>query len=136
MSMYSDQQFSEKPSKVQAIAIMTLIDGIINCIWGLILAFSLFAGGLSATIATWGVGFCCMFTPFLGLLPLTLGIFEIIYGIKLLGNPPRRFNVQTLAILQIINVITLAGWSAVIGILNLVFYNEPEVKVFIDSLPS
>lgn len=129
MSMYADQQFSEKPGKAQAIAIMTLVNGIINVLWAIGLAFSFLIGAFG----TFGFTLCCV--P-ISIYTLVVGIIEIISGVKLLGNPPRRFDVKTIAILEIINILSLAAPSLVIGILNLVFYNEPEVKVYIDSLPS
>ena len=116
--------------KVQAIAIITLVSGILNVIWGI--GFTLF-GGTSLVIATVGIGLLCI--PFF-LLPIVLGIFEIVYGAKLLANPPKKFKVQTIAILEIIAIITGSTTSLVAGILNLVFYNDPATKNFIDSLPN
>jgi len=123
---YQGQNYVEKPGKVQAIAIMTLINGILNVLWGI---------GLTLVIifSTLGIGLLC--AP-LTILPSVLGAFEIYFGIKLLGNPPRKFPVQTIAILQICTILFGDIIGPVIGILNLVFYNEPPVKKFIESLPS
>lgn len=129
MSMYSDQQFSEKPGKAQAIAIMTLVNGILNILWGISVAFGFFIGAFG----TFGFALCCL--P-ISLYPIGVGIFEIISATKLLGNPPRKFDVKTIAILEIVNIVVLAVPSLVVGILNLVFYNEPDVRTYIDSLPS
>ena len=141
---YTDQQLDQKPGKVQAIAIMTLIDGIVNVLYGFFLAILILVVGGTAAItfvaATLGLGAICApiacILPLLGLLPITLGIFEIIAGAKLMRIPPRKFNVKLIAILQIVNIITGAVWSLAVGILNLVFYNEPENQSYIDSLPS
>ena len=118
--------YPPKPGKVQAIAIMTLINGILNILWGIGLTGSVVLGTL-------GVGLLC--AP-LTILPLVLGIFEIIGGVKLMGEPPRKFNVQTIAILEIVAILAGDGISLIVGILNLVFYNEPPTKQYIDSLPS
>lgn len=115
----------QKPGKVQAIAIMTLVSGILNIFWGLILT-------LMVIIGTIGIGILC--AP-VTIAPTVLGIFEVIAGSKLLSSTPRRVKVQTIAILEIISILTLSMISVVIGILNLVFYNESEVKQYIDSLP-
>jgi len=123
---YRGQNYVEKPGKVQAIAIMTLINGILDVLWGIGLTISVIVG-------TFGLGLFC--AP-LTLLPSVLGIFEIIYASKLLGNPPRKYPVQTIAILQIVAFIFLDFIGPVIGILSLVFYSEPPVKHFIESLPS
>ena len=116
---------SMKPSKVQAISIMMLVNGILNVVYGLGLTFSVVVG-------TVGIGLLC--AP-VTILPTVLGIFEIIAATRLLSNPPRRINVQTLAILEICSIITGDIISCVIGILNLVFYNDPETKAYMDSLP-
>lgn len=114
------------PGKVQAIAIITLVSGILNIIYGLTLTFLV-------VIGTIGIGLLC--AP-LTIAPSILGIFEVIAGAKLMGNPPRRFKVQTIAILEIVAIITGAVPSAVAGILNLVFYSDPQIKNHIDSLPA
>lgn len=115
-----------KPGKVQAIAIMTLVSGILNVFYGLVLTFLVVVG-------TIGIGLLCF--P-LTIFPTVVGIFEIIAGAKLMANPPRTFKVKTIAILEIVAIIAGSVPSAVVGILNLVFYNEPEVKDYIDSLPA
>ena len=122
----SNSPLQPKPGKVQAIAIMTLINGILNILWGIGLTGSVVLGTL-------GVGLLC--AP-LTILPLVLGIFEIIGGVKLMGEPPRKFNVQTIAILEIVAILAGDGISLIVGILNLVFYNDPPTKQYIDSLPS
>lgn len=114
----------EKPDKVQAIAIITLVSGILNIIYGLTLSV-----GFAVTV----VGLLCL--P-LTIAPAVLGIFEVVSGAKLMNTLPRKFNVKTIAILEIITIITGAVPSAVAGILNLVFYDDPPVKQYIDSLPS
>lgn len=129
MSVHMHPEFREKPGKVQTIAIMTLVSGILNIIYSLALIVSFFFGAFVSVGAT----LCCL--P-ITLYPMILGIFEIISGSKLMATPPKRFDVQTIAILQIINIIVASVPSLVIGILNLVFYNEPEVKNYINSLPS
>lgn len=123
---YQGQTYVEKPGKVQAIAIMTLINGILDVLWGITLTFGV-------AVSTFGIGLLC--AP-VTLLPTVLGIFEIVYASKLLGNPPRRYRVQTIAILQIVAILFGDLIGPVIGIISLVFYSEPEVKHFIQSLPA
>jgi hypothetical protein len=116
----------KKPDKAQAIAIMMLANGILNVLWGLGVTGSVVLG-------TIGIGIIC--AP-LTILPSVLGVFEIIGGSRLMGNPPRKYNVKTIAIMEIIAVVAGAGISLVVGILNLVFYSDPETQAYIDSLPS
>jgi hypothetical protein len=124
--MQSAPIYHQKPGKVQAIAIITLINGILNILAGISITFAF-------VLSTWGFGLIC--AP-ITILPSVLGIFEIIGASKLMANPPRKFNVQTIAILEIIGIIIGNVPSLVIGILNLVFYNDPETRFYIDSLPS
>ncbi|MBN2256911.1 MAG: hypothetical protein JW704_03700 [Anaerolineaceae bacterium] len=121
-----DTNLSVKPGKVQAISIMMLINGILNILAGL---------GITASIVlgTIGIGVIC--APFT-ILPSILGIFEVIYAARLISNPPHPVkNLQTIAILEIAAIVYGNGLSLIVGILNLVFLSEPEVKSYLDSIP-
>ncbi len=122
----SSYPYIQKPGKVQAIAIMTLINGILNILVGIGLT-------IGVVFSTLGIGLLC--AP-VTILPSVLGIFEIIGATKLMASPPRKFNVQTIAIMEIVGIIIGNVPSLVVGILNLVFYNDPETRAFIDSLPA
>jgi hypothetical protein len=104
----------QRPGKVQAIAILTLIGGIYA------LVHALAAVGVS-------VGWCCLWPGvYYG---LVLGIMAIIKGSSLLGqnaasNPPPT----GIAIMMIINIINGDIVNCVMGVLNLVFCGDPEVK--------
>ena len=108
-----------KSQKVQVIAVLMLISGIINVLIGL---------GLAAGLALSVVLICC--SP-VGLLPIALGIFELIYAIRLLGagtEPPSFATMQVIAILEIVAILAGNFISLVIGIVNLVMLNDPEVR--------
>lgn len=109
-----------KPGALTAVGIMTVLNGLFNIAYGLVLTF-----GFAITI----VGLIC--TP-LTILPTILGIFETIYGIRLLKNPLERGTrpSQALAIWQIIAVVTGNLFSPVVGILALVFYNDDKVTAY------
>lgn len=110
-----------KPSKIQTIAVLMLISGILNALIGL---------GLIAGLALSLILICC--SP-VGLLPLALGIFELIYAIRLLGSnaePPTYATVQVIAILEIASILAGNLISLVIGIVNLVMMNDPEVRPY------
>jgi hypothetical protein len=113
-----------KPDKIQAISIITLVSGIINIFWGI---------GLTITFVVTTLGFGLLCTP-ITILPCVLGIFEIIGAAKLMGSPAHKFNVQTIAILEIITIIFGNVFALVAGILNLVFYNETETKIYLSKL--
>ena len=121
-----ETNLSVKPGKVQAITIMMLVNGILNILAGL---------GVTASIVlgTIGIGIIC--AP-ITILPAVLGIFEVINASRLLTEPVRPVkNLQTIAVLEIVAVICGLGLSAVVGILNLVFLSEPEVKNYLASIP-
>lgn len=111
-----------KPGKVQAIAIMCLVDGILNLLLGM---------GVGVTLLFTTV--CC--AP-IGAYPIVLGILEIIYAAKLLPDAPKQDvrPAQYLAVMQIINIVTGDVISLVVGILSLVFYGEAEVKAWYDAV--
>lgn len=116
-----DSSYQVKPGKLTTISVLTLISGISNILAALILTGSIVLG-------TFGIGLLC--AP-VTLLPLVLGIFEIIFAAKLLANPPKPVNPsQALAILEICcilfgNIIALAA-----GIVALVLYSDAEVKQY------
>jgi hypothetical protein len=110
----------EKPGLVTAIAVMTLINGIVNIFWGLTVTMTLF----------WTL--VCL--P-VGLLQTALGIFEIVYAAKLLGSSPQPMRPSTnIAVLEIVCVLTGNVFSMIVGILSLVFYNDPAVKDYFTRL--
>ena len=112
---------------IQAIAIMTLANGILNILYGL---------GVTAAIVlgTFFIGIIC--AP-LTILPVVLGIFEILYAVKLLATPPQPVKPsQTIAILEIVAVLSGNVISAVVGILALVFYTDANVKAYFAKLNS
>lgn len=116
MSQYSS--VNTKPTLVNTLGIMTLVSGIINIGYGLVIAGSIVLGTL-------GLGLLC--APFF-ILPSVLGIFEVIYATRLMSNPPQPVKAnQTLAILEICGLLTGNVVSAIAGVVALIFYNDREV---------
>jgi hypothetical protein len=110
-----------KPDLFQAIAVMTLVNGILNILLGL---------GLTAGVVLGTFFFGLLCAP-LTILPLILGIFEILYAIKLLGNPPQQVKPsQAIAILEIVAVLYGNVISLAVGVLALVFYSDANVKAY------
>ena len=121
--MNTQSNYLEKPSLVNVIAWTTLASGIVNLGWGLV---------VSATALLTIVGICC--TP-LTILPAILGIFEIIYAAKLLSAPPQPVRpAVNLAILEIVCILTGNVFSMIVGIISLIFYNDPAVKNYFARL--
>jgi hypothetical protein len=122
----------KRPGKVQAIAIMTLIDGILSIVVSLLLAFMWIINGSMIGIATYGIG--CLLIPICSLgciYGIVTGILAIVYGAKLLPEPPKvQKPGKYVAIMEIINIINLNMTSMVIGILALIFYSDPQVKAY------
>ena len=116
---------NSKPGAVTAISAMTLISGILNILWALVLTAGMVLG-------TFGIALLC--AP-VTILPLVLGIFEIIYAARLLSNPPRPTQPsQVIAMLEICCILFGNVISLVIGILALVFYNQPDVQGYFANL--
>ena len=111
---------AEKPGKITAIILLTLISGGFNI-------FAALAGTAAVVTGTLGIGlFCC--AP-LTILPAVLGVFEVLYAFDLMAYPPKRVRPnQTIAILEILCILFGNVLAAIAGIIALVFYNEPEVR--------
>lgn len=123
MTAYAPIQ--EKPGMVTTISIMTLISGIANIIAGI--SWSI---GAAFTI----VGLCIIPVT---ILPIILGVFEIIYAAKLLANPTKVFKFNTtIAILEIIAILCGNIISLVTGILALAYQNDPAVKNYFAQISS
>ncbi len=113
----------QKPGLVTAIAVMTLVSGIINLFCGFV---------ASATALGTIVGVICL--P-ITILPTILGIFEIIYAAKLLSTQPEPVQPSTpLAVFQILTLFYGNIFSAVVGILLLIFFNDVTVREYFKRL--
>jgi hypothetical protein len=109
----------QKPGLVTAIAVMTLVSGIVNLFWGFV---------ASATALGTLVGVVCL--P-ITILPTILGVFEIIYAAKLLSVQPEGIKPsQPIAIFEILMLFYFNIFSLIVGILVLIFYNDVTVKEY------
>ena len=118
----------QKPGKLQAIAIMTLVGGILATIIGLAwIVYCLLLG-----IFTLGIS--CLGLP-IAIYELVAGILCIIQGSKLIGKNPDPYyaKTKTTAIMQIVCVICCDWINLTLGIINLVFLNDEEIKAYIRS---
>ena len=123
MSETTYAPYGDSPGLVKTIAVITLISGIVNIFWGLI--------ATAIVVPTIILACLAVFT----ILPTILGVFEIIYALKLLNNPPQPIQPSTtIAILEILTVLTGNVFSMIVGILSLVFYNDPQVKEYFAHL--
>jgi hypothetical protein len=107
-----------KPQKLEWIGILMLVSGVINISAGFALVI-----GLTLSV----VLICC--APF-GALPLALGIVELIYGLRLIGDsrePVERQTLQTVAALEVATLLFSNMVCGVIGIVNLVLLSDSEV---------
>lgn len=113
-----------QPGKVQAIALMLLIGGI----WGILWSIGVMWGVVAMGLATCGLGCALIGGPIYG---LVVGILAIVRGAALMsarqGQEPAP---RTLGVLLIITIINLDVVSLVLGILTLVFLNEPQVRAW------
>jgi hypothetical protein len=104
----------EKPGKVQAIAIMTLVGGILATLTAVVFMATIY-------------GLCWPGTYY----SLVMGIMAIVKGSQLLGD---RASAQAqpsgIAIMQIVNIVNCDFVNLTLGIINLVFHSDREVKAF------
>ena len=112
MQNYQQPYGMPKPGVLTAVAVLTLIDGILNLLAGLAWMITIIGAPI-------------------GIYSIVLGIMELVYAPKILADPIRvRQPATHIAIMQIINIISFSVISLVIGILALVFYNDPRVKSY------
>ncbi|RJP49779.1 MAG: hypothetical protein C4583_11755 [Anaerolineaceae bacterium] len=110
-----------KPSLIMVIALMTLVNGIFNIIWG-----------IAIIVGTVGLSLLCFPVP---LFPIVLGGFEIAYAIKLLATPPQPAQPsQAIAIWEIVAIFVGNVFSLIVGILALIFYNDVTVRDYFAQL--
>lgn len=110
---------SPRPGTVTAIGVMTLVNGIMNVLWALGLT-------LAMVLGTFEFGLLCATVT---ILPLVLGVFEIIYAARLMSNPPKPMKpAQAIAFMEICCILAGNVLSLGIGMLAFVFYSQPEVQ--------
>lgn len=113
----------QKPGLVTAIAVMTLVSGIVNLFWGYV---------ASATAIGSFFGIICL--P-ITILPTILGVFEIVYAAKLLSTQPQPVQPSTsIAVFQILTILMGNIFSAIVGILLLIFFNDLTVRNYFARL--
>lgn len=113
----------QKPTLLNAIAWMTLASGIVNLFWG----FTASTMALATII-------CSICIP-ITILPAILGVCELIYAAKLFSNPPQVKRPSTnIAVFEIATILTGNVFSAAVGIVALVFYNDANVKEYFARL--
>ena len=114
-----------KPGKIQSLSILMIISGVLNILGGGVLA-------LLIIIGTVGIGLLC--APVL-ILPMILGVAEIIHGINMLADPPRvKEPSQVIAILEICSILFGNVFAVIVGVINLIFSNDQEVKEYFEGL--
>lgn len=114
---------NEKPGNVQIIGIFMVVSGVINILTGAGIAVAIILG-------TFFLGLLCL--PVL-VLPIGVGIFEIITGANVLNGKPTK-HVQLVAGLEIASILWANFLSMAGGILVLVFYNDDETKAYFEDL--
>ncbi|MEM9415441.1 MAG: hypothetical protein AAGA29_08200 [Planctomycetota bacterium] len=106
----------KKPGKLQAVAIIMLVSGIFNLIYAVVMLIMAFA--------------TCVTIVLFPLL-LVAGILEIIHATKLLKDPVEAYKPATaIAVLEICSILGCNVYSLVAGILNLIFWGDPDVKQY------
>ena len=117
---------NSKPGNVQLIGIFMIVSGALN----IIAAAAWIPGLIAFAAATLGIGLLCL--PVL-VIPLGLGIFEIITGVNIVNHKPAR-NIPLIAGLEIASILWGNVLSMAAGILNLVFFNDPETNAYFKEL--
>ena len=113
-----------RPGKFQAVAVITLVGGIVSLLWTLIVTWA----GLASLF------FVCCFIPS-GLYSFIAGILITVQGIRLLGQNagailPRTASSATLLIMCIL---ALNPICLVLGVINHLLLNDPSVREYLTA---
>ena len=111
-----------KPGSIQAVAVIWIISGILTIIWG----FGLVLAALASL-----VGILCL--P-LSIYPFVVGIFELVYGIRLAGsaasiNKPPYF----VSILEIFLIFWVDVLGFIAGIATLILLSGEDAKAYLSE---
>ena len=92
-------------------------------------------GGILALLTCFGMALGTMFIYIPWIYSLVLGIMAIMKGGQMLGsNPAPAFaSARAIAIMQIVNIINCDVVNLTLGIITLVFLNDPEVREHLRS---
>ena len=112
----------ERPGKFQAVAVMTLVGGIVSLLWTLLVAWA----GLTSLF------FVCCFIPS-GLYSFIAGILITVQGARLLGQNARLILPRTAsaATLMIVCILAFNPICLVLGIINHWLLNDPAVREYV-----
>lgn len=103
-----------KPSKVQAVAVMMLVGGILATLHAALFMITIY-------------GLCWPGTYY----SLVMGIMAITKGSQLSGDrASSQMRPSGIAIMQIVNIVNCDAVNLTLGIINLVFLNDEEVKEY------
>lgn len=108
---------SSKPSKVTTVGVMMLVGGILALLWSVGMIFS-------------SVGLCLLWPG--TIYALVMGILAVVRGSRLLSETAFEERPPTgTAVMQIINVINLDVVNLTLGIINLIFLQDEEVRAYL-----
>jgi hypothetical protein len=120
-----------KPGKVSAIAIMMLVGGCLAAISAAMNAALVFSDSdLIKMLPRSFFYFTIALTPY----EIILAVLTITKGMKLLRSDAwKQSPPKTIAIMQIVNIVACDATNPVLGIIILVFSNDPKVKAYFRS---
>ncbi len=112
----------ERPGKFQAVAVMTLVGGIVSLLWTLLVAWA----GLASFL------FVCCFIPS-GLYSFIAGILITVQGARLLGQNagPILPRTASSATLLIVCILAFNPICLVLGIINHWLLNDEAVRKYV-----
>ncbi len=117
-----------KPRKIQILAVLTLVSGIANLLWMLGCTLWII---LPLGFSSFGLG-CLLLLVVIP--PTVLGLFEIVYASRLL---PGEFHgvkpSPTVAVLEILCILTVNIIPVLVGIAALFIYSDPKVKAYFSA---
>jgi hypothetical protein len=117
---------TDAPQEYKQAGLFMLISGVMQIAIGL---FSVLMG-LSACVGTYGL---CCFCPFLGALPIGLGVYELTIASQMQAGRPVPHAPQVNLFSLVVGVLTLAAVPVILEALAMANLGKPEVKAFLDA---
>jgi len=109
----------QRPALVTATGIITALSGLVNITWGIVFLTSL-------------VGLLC--AP-VTILPIVLGAFELGQAARLLTPTAKPATpARALAVFELLCIVFGNVFSAIVGVLALIFYTDAEVRRYFSQV--
>ena len=116
----------DAPQEYKQAGLFMLISGVMQIAVGL---FAMLMG-VSTCVGTYGL---CCFCPFLGALPVGVGVYELTIATQMQSGRPVPHAPQVNLFSLVLSVLTLSAVTVILEALAMAALGKPEVKAFLEA---